>query len=60
MSFGKLCFVKSLQKMSLLSMPPTFWFRSIWKGVEKPSKRKLDVVNVLSSFVSVNTSVNVI
>ena len=61
MSFGKLCFVKSLLGMSLLtymSVPPPFRFRSSRKGEEKPSVRKLDVVNVSSSFVSVNTNIS--
>ena len=42
MSFGKLCFVKSL--------PPPIRFQSSRKGTEKPSIRMLDVVNVSSSF----------
>ena len=60
MSFGKLCFVKSLLEMSFLtyiSMLPTFRFRSSRIGEEKPSIRKLDVLNVSSSFVSVNINI---
>ena len=61
MSFGKLRFVKSLLGMSLLtyiSMPPPFRFRYSRKGKEKPSIRKLDVIKVSSSFVSVSTSIS--
>ena len=57
-SFGKICFIKSSLGLSLLtytSMPPPFGFRSSRKGEQKPSIRKLNVVNVSSSFVSVNT-----
>ena len=60
MSFGKLCFAKSLLEMSFLtyiSMLPTFRFRFSRKGEEKPSIRKLDVLNVSSSFVSVNINI---
>ena len=60
MSFGKLCFVKSLLGMSLLryiNMPPPFGFQSSRKDKEKPSIRKLYFVNVSSSFVSVNASI---
>ena len=60
-SFGKLCFVKSLLGMSLytyISIPPPFRFRSTRKGEGKPSIRKIDVVNVLSSFVSVNANIS--
>ena len=61
MSFGKLCFVKRLLGMSLLtyiSVPPRFRFWSSRKGEEKPSIRKLYVVNALSSFVSVSTNIS--
>ena len=61
MSFGKLRFVKSLLGMSRLayiSMPPPLWLRSSRKGEEKPSIRKLDVVSISSSFVSVNTNIS--
>ena len=61
MSFRELFFVKRLLGMSLLtciSMPPPFRFRSSRKGDEKPSIRKLDVVKVSSSFVSVNTNIS--
>ena len=37
-------------------MLPPFRFRFSRKGEEKPSIRKLDVANVLLSFVSVNTN----
>ena len=39
-------------------MPPPFWFRSSRKGEQKPSIRKLNVVNISSSFVSVNTNLS--
>ena len=39
-------------------MPQPFRFRSSRKGEEKPSIRRLDVVNVSSSFVSVNTNIS--
>ena len=61
MSFGKLRFVKSLLGMSRLayiSMSPPLWLRSSRKGEEKPSIRKLDVVSISSSFVSVNTNIS--
>ena len=50
MSFGKLFFVKSL--------PPPIRFQSSRKGKVKPSIRMLDVVNVSSSFFSVNTIIS--
>ena len=61
MSFGKLCFVKSLLGMSLLtyiSVLPPNRFRPSRKGEKKPSIRKLDVENVSSSFASVNTNIS--
>ena len=39
-------------------MLPPFRFQSSQKGEEKPSVRKLDVVNISSSFVSVNTNIS--
>ena len=59
MSFGKLCFVKSLLWISILryiSMPTPFQFWPSWKVKEKPSVRKLDVANISSSFVSANAN----
>ena len=53
--------VKSLLGMSLLtyiSMPPPFRFWSSRKGEEKPSIRKLDVINISSSFFSVNVNIS--
>ena len=61
MPFGKLPFVKSLLGIKFItytSMPPPFQFRFSWKGEEKPSIRKLDVVNVSSNFASVNTNIS--
>ena len=61
MPFGKLCFIESLLGMSPLtyiSIPPPFWLRSSRKGEEKPSIRNLHVINVSSSFVSVNTNIS--
>ena len=44
--------------LTFISIPPLFRFRSSQKGEEKPSLRKLDVANVSSSFVSVNTNIS--
>ena len=61
MSFGKLCFVKSLLWTSLLtyiSMLPPFRFWSSRKGEETTSLRMLDVKSISSSFVSVNSNIS--
>ena len=39
-------------------MPQPFRFQSSQKGEEKSSIKKLDLVNVSSSFVSVNTEIS--
>ena len=60
-SFGKLLFGKSWLGMSFLTYvrtAPPFLFLSSQKGEEKASIRVLDVANVSSSFLSVNTSIS--
>ena len=44
--------------LTYINMPPPSQFQSSRKGEEKPFIRKLDVVNVSSSFVSVNTNMS--
>ena len=44
--------------LTYINMPPPFQFRPSRKDEEKSSIRKLDVVNVSPSFVSVNTNIS--